>query len=159
MLIVEFARIAPYRIFADYLDKLLRDPATPVMQRLGVPPAALPGEEMRGEWAVVTEEIHPGEVGKVELRGTVWSARANRTVHVGERLPVDRIDGLTVWLGFARVASPVKVGTAVERWWSSAGPESETIRGPRLSLRGLRLTRQAPVAAAAASSSWPRPDR
>ena len=42
----------------------------PVMQRLGVPPAALPGEEMRGEWAVVTEEIHPGVVGKVELRGS-----------------------------------------------------------------------------------------
>jgi membrane protein implicated in regulation of membrane protease activity len=69
------------------------------MQRLGVPPAALPGEAMRGEWAVVTEEIHPGEVGKVELRGTAWSARANRTMRVGERVPVDRIEGLTVWLG------------------------------------------------------------
>jgi hypothetical protein len=71
----------------------------PVMQRLGVPPAALPGEEMRGEWAVVTEEIHPGEMGKVELRGTTWSARAHRTLRVGERVPVDRIEGLTVWLG------------------------------------------------------------
>ncbi len=54
---------------------------------------------MRGEWAVVTEEIHPGEVGKVELRGTAWSARAHRTMRVGERVPVDRIEGLTVWLG------------------------------------------------------------
>ena len=71
----------------------------PVMQRLGVGPPALPGEEMRGESALVTEEIRPGDLGKVELRGTIWSARANRTVHVGERLPVDRIEGLTVWLG------------------------------------------------------------
>ncbi|HZW90096.1 MAG TPA: NfeD family protein, partial [Myxococcaceae bacterium] len=71
----------------------------PVMQRLGVGAPALPGEEMRGEWALVTEEVRPGDVGKVELRGTAWSARANRTVRVGERVRVERIDGLTVWLG------------------------------------------------------------
>jgi membrane protein implicated in regulation of membrane protease activity len=71
----------------------------PIMQRLGMGAPVLPGEEMRGEWALVTEEVRPGEVGKVELRGTGWSARANRTVRVGERVPVDRIDGLTVWLG------------------------------------------------------------
>lgn len=71
----------------------------PIMQRLGVSAPALPGEEMRGEWALVTEEVRPGEVGKVELRGTGWSARANRTVRVGERVPVERIEGLTVWLG------------------------------------------------------------
>lgn len=71
----------------------------PIMQRLGVGAPALPGEEMRGEWALVTEEVRPGEVGKVELRGTGWSARANRTVRVGERVPVERIEGLTVWLG------------------------------------------------------------
>jgi membrane protein implicated in regulation of membrane protease activity len=71
----------------------------PVMQRLGVGAPALPSEEMRGEWALVTEEVRPGDVGKVELRGTSWSARANRTVRVGERVPVERIEGLTVWLG------------------------------------------------------------
>jgi membrane protein implicated in regulation of membrane protease activity len=71
----------------------------PVMQRFGLHPPALPEQEMRGEWALVTEEVRPGAVGKVELRGTTWTARANRTVHVGERVPVERIDGLTVWLG------------------------------------------------------------
>ncbi|HEY1908851.1 MAG TPA: NfeD family protein [Myxococcaceae bacterium] len=71
----------------------------PVMQWLGVGAPALPSEEMRGEWALVTEEIRPGDVGKVELRGTTWSARANRTIRVGERVPVERIEGLTVWLG------------------------------------------------------------
>jgi inner membrane protein len=71
----------------------------PVQQWLGANAPLLPSEEMRGEWALVTEEIRPGDVGKVELRGTTWSARANRTVRVGERAPVDRIDGLTVWLG------------------------------------------------------------
>jgi membrane protein implicated in regulation of membrane protease activity len=71
----------------------------PIMQRFGLHPPALPEQEMRGEWALVTEEVRPGAVGKVELRGTTWTARANRTVHVGERVPVERIEGLTVWLG------------------------------------------------------------
>ena len=70
----------------------------PLMQRFGLGPPALPEQEMRGEWALVTEEVRPGAVGKVELRGTTWTARANRTVHVGERVPVERIEGLTVWL-------------------------------------------------------------
>ncbi|HTS81794.1 MAG TPA: NfeD family protein [Myxococcaceae bacterium] len=69
----------------------------PVMQRFQ--PPLLPNQEMRGEWALVTEEVRPGDVGKVELRGTTWTARANRTVRVGERVPVERIEGLTVWLG------------------------------------------------------------
>jgi len=71
----------------------------PMIQRFGLQPPALPEQELRGEWALVTEEVRPGEVGKVELRGTAWSARANRTVRVGERVPVERVDGLTVWLG------------------------------------------------------------
>src|SRR5215468_11071830 len=58
----------------------------PVMQRFGLSPPALPAEEMKGEWALVTEEVRPGELGKVELRGTSWTARANRTVRVGERV-------------------------------------------------------------------------
>ncbi len=70
----------------------------PVMQRFGLTPPALPSDDVKGDWAVVTEEIRPGAVGKVELRGTTWSARANRTVRVGERAPVDHVEGLTVWL-------------------------------------------------------------
>jgi inner membrane protein len=70
----------------------------PLMQRFGMGPPAFPVEELKGEWATVTEEIRPGDIGKVELRGAAWTARANRTVHVGERVQVERIEGLTVWL-------------------------------------------------------------
>src|SRR5262249_9589857 len=59
----------------------------PVMQRFGLSTPILPSEEMKGEWALVTEEVRPGELGKVELRGTSWSARANRAVRVGGRAP------------------------------------------------------------------------
>jgi len=70
----------------------------PLMQRFGLGPPALPDQEMKGEMALVTEEVRPGELGKVELRGTSWNARAHRTMRVGERVPVERVDGLTVWL-------------------------------------------------------------
>src|SRR5215472_13929075 len=83
----------------------------PLMQRFGLGAPALPEQEMRGEWALVTEEVRPGAVGKVELRGTTWTARANRTVHVGERVPVERIEGLTVWLS----------GTESRGGWSPGG--------------------------------------
>jgi membrane protein implicated in regulation of membrane protease activity len=70
----------------------------PMMQRLGMSAPALPMDDLKGELALVTEEIRPGEQGKVELRGSAWTARAHRTIRVGERVPVERVEGLTVWL-------------------------------------------------------------
>ncbi|MBA2252940.1 MAG: NfeD family protein [Nitrospirales bacterium] len=53
---------------------------------------------MVGETAVLTEDLPPGAVGKVELRGTTWSARnAGQTVLTkGHRARVERVDGLTL---------------------------------------------------------------
>ena len=70
----------------------------PMMQRLGMNAPGLPMDDLKGELALVTEEIRPGEQGKVELRGSAWTARAHRTIRVGERVPVERVEGLTVWL-------------------------------------------------------------
>jgi membrane protein implicated in regulation of membrane protease activity len=70
----------------------------PLMQRMGLNVPALPSDDVQGELALVTEEIRPGELGKVELRGSTWTARAHRTIRVGERARVERVDGLTVWL-------------------------------------------------------------
>jgi len=70
----------------------------PLMQRMGLNVPALPSDDLRGELALVTEEIRPGELGKVELRGSTWTARAHRTIRVGERVQVERVDGLTLWL-------------------------------------------------------------
>lgn len=49
-----------------------------------------------GEIATPLEEIPPGAVGRVELRGTVWTARNASTIPVsrGARCSVVRVDGL-----------------------------------------------------------------
>jgi len=57
-------------------------------------------DSMVGESAVVTEEVPPGGVGKVELRGATWSARTNggAALGKGQRCRVERVEGLTFWV-------------------------------------------------------------
>ena len=61
------------------------------------PPASA---ELVGEQAVVLVEVPAGGEGRVELRGTPWTARTAGGVKlaVGQRCRVERIDGLTLWL-------------------------------------------------------------
>ena len=51
-----------------------------------------------GEIGVASEDLPPGTVGRVELRGTPWSARntTNAMLARGARIRVVRVDGLTV---------------------------------------------------------------
>jgi membrane protein implicated in regulation of membrane protease activity len=53
-----------------------------------------------GETAVLTEDLPAGALGRVELRGTTWSARnAGHTMLTkGHRARVERVDGLTLWI-------------------------------------------------------------
>jgi inner membrane protein len=55
-------------------------------------------DALTAETAVALEDIAPGAMGKVELRGTSWSARnvGDQSVKRSERLKVDRVDGLTL---------------------------------------------------------------
>jgi hypothetical protein len=57
-------------------------------------------DSMIGETAVLMEVLMSGALGKVELRGTTWSARnAGQTVLTkGRRARVERVDGLTLWI-------------------------------------------------------------
>jgi membrane protein implicated in regulation of membrane protease activity len=57
-------------------------------------------DSMVGETAVLMEDLPPGALGKVELRGTTWSARnAGQTVLTkGHRARVERVDALTLWI-------------------------------------------------------------
>ncbi|MBI5067144.1 MAG: NfeD family protein [Deltaproteobacteria bacterium] len=56
--------------------------------------------ELAGEVAVVIEAVPDGGVGKAELRGTPWEARAAGpgTISAGQRCRVERVDGLTLVL-------------------------------------------------------------
>ncbi len=55
-------------------------------------------DQLVGEVAIVTDELQPGAVGKVELRGTNWSARTSTGAVLprGTRCRVTSVDGLTL---------------------------------------------------------------
>jgi len=57
-----------------------------------------PVDELEGEIAVAQEEIAAGSIGKVELRGSSWSARneSERAIRKSERCRVHKVEGLTL---------------------------------------------------------------
>ena len=62
------------------------------------PPANI--DTLVGELAVPRERILPGQVGRVDLRGAMWSARngASELIEAGQRCRVTAVDGLTVYV-------------------------------------------------------------
>ena len=55
-------------------------------------------DSLVGVLAIVHERLLPGVVGKVEVRGSMWSARntSNVTLDAGQRARVAAVDGLTL---------------------------------------------------------------
>jgi membrane protein implicated in regulation of membrane protease activity len=74
----------------------------PLLERFAPPPTHKV-DPLVGEEAVAIEEIGPGMLGKVELRGTPWNAREvkGRALPKGARVRVERVEGLTVFVGRA----------------------------------------------------------
>ena len=63
-------------------------------------PQAPKVDALIGEVAIAVEDFAPGSVGKVELRGSAWSARNGAGVPVarGARCRVTRVDGLMLYI-------------------------------------------------------------
>jgi membrane protein implicated in regulation of membrane protease activity len=61
-------------------------------------PQARDVDSLIGGLAIVQERLLPGVVGKVEVRGSMWSARNTSTVTLdaGQRARVAAVDGLTL---------------------------------------------------------------
>jgi inner membrane protein len=55
-------------------------------------------DSLVGVLAIVQERLLPGVVGKVEVRGSMWSARntSSVTLDAGQRARVTAVDGLTL---------------------------------------------------------------
>lgn len=72
----------------------------PLKARLNIDGGGKRVDQVVGESAVVTEEVPPDGVGKVELRGATWTARTNGGVALGkgQRCRVERVEGLTLWV-------------------------------------------------------------
>lgn len=53
-----------------------------------------------GEIAIPRERIHPGQIGRVDLRGTLWNGRNDAAVFIepGQRCRVTGVDNLVVFL-------------------------------------------------------------
>ena len=68
------------------------------MTKAGAP--GRPVDTLEGEVATPLEDLAPGAVGKVELRGTAWTAHNadTRPLAKGQRCRVARVDGLTLWI-------------------------------------------------------------
>jgi membrane protein implicated in regulation of membrane protease activity len=67
-----------------------------VLRTLQPNPRSQTVDQLVGEVAVATEDIAPGAVGRVELRGAAWSARVvgGGALVRGARCRVKQIDGL-----------------------------------------------------------------
>ncbi len=72
----------------------------PLQARMNVSTDGKAVDSLVGEAVIVTAEIPAGGSGKVELRGSPWNARtgSGRTLAVGQRCVVARIEGLTLWV-------------------------------------------------------------
>lgn len=57
-------------------------------------------DSLVGEEVVLLQDLPAGGVGKAELRGVPWSARATsgEALPAGRRCRVERVEGLTLWL-------------------------------------------------------------
>jgi hypothetical protein len=70
----------------------------PLHARLNLKGSARPVDSLVGEGGLILDEVPLGGVGKVEVRGSSWSARATEALKKGQRCRVDRVDGLTLWV-------------------------------------------------------------
>jgi membrane protein implicated in regulation of membrane protease activity len=72
----------------------------PVIRLLKLDQGAADVDTLAGEIAVPLEDIAPGEVGRVELRGTIWTARNATSAPIarGRRTVVKRVDRLMLFI-------------------------------------------------------------
>lgn len=72
----------------------------PLRARLNLRGSQRPVDSFVSEAAMVVEDVPTQGVGKVELRGSTWSARSagGSALAKGLRVRVERVEGLTVWV-------------------------------------------------------------
>lgn len=103
-LAVRFAGLGPagqWLLFAAISVASLLLFRKPLMRRFGLAAPGPPVDSMVGELCTVVQSPGADGFGKVELRGTSWTARASAggSFAVGQRCRVERVDGLTLWIG------------------------------------------------------------
>jgi inner membrane protein len=84
-------------IFSASLVLLLRKP---LIGKFNIRSDTRDIDTLVGLAAVAVESIPPGGIGKVEMRGTVWTAHNEGAVALapGQRCRVERVEGLSLWV-------------------------------------------------------------
>jgi len=86
--VISFAMLALFRWKLQ--KRLMRQPSSAGLSQV---------PEMTGEIAIPLEDIEVDVIGKVELRGTSWTARPTvEAVRKGQRCRVVRVEGLTLFI-------------------------------------------------------------
>lgn len=72
----------------------------PLKARLNVDGRHKAVDQLSEQEATALEDLAPGGLGKVELRGSTWSGRngSETPIAKGQRCRVERVDGLTLWV-------------------------------------------------------------
>ena len=85
-----------FSVFAIVCVLFFRNPLVRYMQQSAA--GVAPIDSLRGEVAVAMDGIAVGDIGRAQLRGSVWSARNVDTqpISPGERCTVESVDGLTI---------------------------------------------------------------
>ena len=85
-------------LFAVFSVAALSFFRSPLLKALQLNPQRPQVDALVGEIGVVAEDLAPGAVGRIELRGTAWSARnaASLLLPRGVRCRVVSVDGLTL---------------------------------------------------------------
>jgi membrane protein implicated in regulation of membrane protease activity len=92
--------MSPMRLFTAIAVAALALLRGPLQARLNLSGHSKPVDSLVGERAIVTAEVLSSGAGKVEMRGSSWSARSTtgQSLRLGRRCVVDRVDGLTLWV-------------------------------------------------------------
>ena len=75
-----------------------------LVERFGAPTHPRPVDTLVREMGVALDEMAVDQLGRVELRGTPWSAKnvGDQPIGRGDRCRVEHVDGLTLWVRAAR---------------------------------------------------------
>jgi membrane protein implicated in regulation of membrane protease activity len=86
-----------FSVLAVAISLLFRKP---LLQRFGPRIPEIAVDSLVGETATALADIDVNAFGKVELRGSAWSARntGTRKLSRGDRCTVERVEGLSVWI-------------------------------------------------------------
>ena len=92
-----WVQVTFFSIFSVVASLVFRKP---LLARFGPKTPDIPVDSLLGETATVLDDIQASAFGKVELRGSAWSARntGNEILARGQRCKVERVDGLSLWV-------------------------------------------------------------